>query len=63
MTSKCWKGSTNDRIGDSPVLPGLETRLVEEIVERLPVIENLVAVVDDVRGGAHVPQDPERHER
>lgn len=39
-----------------PVLPRLKPRLVEKIVERLPVVEDLVAVVDDVRSGAHVPE-------
>lgn len=37
-----------------PVLPGLEARFVEKKMERLPVIEDLVAVVNDVRCGAHV---------
>lgn len=37
-----------------PVLPGLEARFVEKKMERLPVIEDLVAIVNDVRCGAHV---------
>jgi hypothetical protein len=46
-----------------PVLPGLEARAVEEEVEGLPVVEHLVAVVDQVGGRAHVAEEPERQER
>lgn len=46
-----------------PVLPGLEAGAVEEEVEGLPVVEDLVAVVDQVGGRAHVAEEPERQER
>lgn len=46
-----------------PVLPGLEAGAIEEEVEGLPVVEDLVAVVDQVRGRAHVAEEPERQER
>lgn len=39
----------------SPVFPSLEARFVEKEMERLPVIEDFVAVVYYVRCGAHVP--------
>lgn len=50
-----WK-SEGDFIYILPVFPSLETRFVEKEVKRLPIVEDLVAVVDDVRCGAHVPQ-------
>lgn len=31
-----------------PVFPGLKTGFVEEIVEGLPIVEDLVTVVNDV---------------
>jgi len=46
-----------------PVLPGLEAGAVEEEVEGLPVVKHLVAVVDQVGGRAHVPEEPEGQER
>ena len=46
-----------------PVLPGLEAGAVEEEVEGLPVVEDLVAVMDQVGGRAHVAEEPERQER
>jgi hypothetical protein len=42
-----------------PVLPGLKPRFVEEIMERLPVIEDLVAVMHYVRSSAHVAEASE----
>lgn len=45
-----------------PILPGLKPRFVEEIMERLPVIEDLVAVMDDVRGGTHVAEASEHQQ-
>ena len=47
----------------TPVLPSLEPRFVENVVERLPIIEDLVAVVHDVRRGAHVTQQTESQQR
>lgn len=49
--------------GGIPILPGLESRLVEEVMEGLPVIEDLVAVVDDVGGGAHVSEQTQSKRR
>lgn len=45
------------------VLPGLEAGAVEEEVEGLPVVEHLVAVVDQVGGRAHVAEEAEGQER
>lgn len=45
------------------VLPGLESGAVEEEVEGLPVVEHLVAVVDQVGVGAHVAEEAEGQER
>lgn len=45
-----------------PILPGLKPRFVEDIMERLPVIEDLVAVMDYVRGGAHVAEQSEHQQ-
>lgn len=45
-----------------PILPGLKPRFVEDIMERLPVIEDLVAVMDDVGGGAHVAEASEHQQ-
>lgn len=39
-----------------PVLPGLKARFIEKEMKGLPVIEDFVAVMNDVRGGTHVPQ-------
>jgi hypothetical protein len=56
-------GSMGVRSERLPVLPCLEAGAVEEEVEGLPVVEDLVAVVDQVGGRAHVAEEPERQER
>lgn len=46
-----------------PILPGLESGFIEQVVKGFPIVEDLVAVVDDVGGGAHVPHHPEHRHR
>jgi hypothetical protein len=46
-----------------PVLPGLEAGAVEEEMEGLPVAEDLVTVMNQVGGRAHVAEEPERQKR
>jgi hypothetical protein len=44
----------------SKSLPGLEAGAVEEEMEGLPVVEDLVTVMDQVGGRAHVAEEAER---
>lgn len=46
-----------------PVFPSLEARFVEKVMKRLPVVEDLVTVMNDVWGGTHVPQHPQSKQR
>lgn len=59
--SSLHKEKTKQARDHPPVLPRLKARPVDEVMERLPVVEHLVAVVDDVGGGAHVPQQRQAH--
>ena len=45
-----------ENLEQEPVFPSLEARFVEKEMERLPVIENFVAIVNDVGCGTHVPE-------
>lgn len=44
------------------VLPCLHATAVQEVVQRLQVVECLVAVVDNVEGGAGQPSKRQQHE-
>jgi hypothetical protein len=35
-------------IFQSPVFPGLETRFIEQKMKRLPIIENLITIMNDI---------------
>lgn len=46
-----------------PVFPGLEAWFVQDVVKRFPVVEDFIAVVDDVGGCTQVSQEPKCDKR
>jgi len=48
---------------EEPVLPRLESRFVEKIMKRFPVVEDFIAVVNDIVGSAVVASNHEEDKR
>ncbi len=48
---------------EEPVLPRLESRFVEKIMQRFPVVEDFIAVVNDIVGSAVVASNHEEDKR